>query len=284
MSARDRFAALQFPGVRVGAPPVEPGRRLPTGIDCLDELLGGGLPRGHVSEIVGGPSSGRTALLHALLASATRRGEATAVVDLPDALDPRSLANAGVDLNVADTDQRPGERVALDGTQSSDTDGTIVSYVWSNGSGAQIGTGANLQVRLPDGASTIVLTVTDDDGVSATDTLAVAVAESPRPTTLADLPNLTRNQRAIAGALDRICARLESQDEDASLSEDQENLRARCEGLRYRNTQANQVEALTELNGEDFALARTQTLLFANTQYASVMDRLMALRGGARLP
>ncbi len=33
---------------------------------------------------------------------------------------------------------------------------------------------------------------------------------------------------------------------------------------------------------DDFAVARTQTLLFANTQYASVMDRLMALRGGAR--
>ena len=48
------------------------------------------------------------------------------------------------------------------------------------------------------------------------------------------------------------------------------------------NTQANQVEALTELNGEDFALARTQTLLFANTQYVSVMDRLIALRGGAQ--
>jgi hypothetical protein len=78
--------------------PVEPVRRLPTGIDRLDELLAGGLPRGHVSEIVGAPSSGRTALLHALLASATRRGEAAAVVDLPDALDPRSLAQAGVDL------------------------------------------------------------------------------------------------------------------------------------------------------------------------------------------
>ena len=33
---------------------------------------------------------------------------------------------------------------------------------------------------------------------------------------------------------------------------------------------------------DDFAVARTQTLLFANTQYASIMDRLMALRGGAK--
>jgi hypothetical protein len=78
--------------------PAEPVRRLPSGIAPLDALLGGGLPRGHLSEIVGGPSSGRTALLHALLASATRRGEVTAVVDLGDALDPPSLARAGADL------------------------------------------------------------------------------------------------------------------------------------------------------------------------------------------
>jgi len=84
--------------VRVGALPAEPVRRLPTGIAALDELLGGGLPRGHLSEIAGGPSSGRTALLHALLASATRRGEAAAVVDLGDTLDPPSLACAGADL------------------------------------------------------------------------------------------------------------------------------------------------------------------------------------------
>jgi len=96
-TARARFGS-QFPGVRVGAPPAEPVRRLPTGIGGLDELLGGGLPRGHLSEIVGGTSSGRTALLHALLASATQRGEVAAVIDLPDALDPPSLARAGVDL------------------------------------------------------------------------------------------------------------------------------------------------------------------------------------------
>ena len=48
------------------------------------------------------------------------------------------------------------------------------------------------------------------------------------------------------------------------------------------NSTANQVDAIEELIPDDFAVARTQTLLFANTQYASIMDRLMALRGGAR--
>jgi hypothetical protein len=112
-TARDRFAALQLPGVRIGALPVEPVRRLPTGIEPLDELLGGGLPRGHLSEIVGGPSSGRTALLHALLASATQRGEVVAVIDLPDALDPRSLAQAGADLTRVLWVRPPSPQVAL---------------------------------------------------------------------------------------------------------------------------------------------------------------------------
>jgi outer membrane autotransporter protein len=42
------------------------------------------------------------------------------------------------------------------------------------------------------------------------------------------------------------------------------------------------VAALDALTPADFSLVRTQTLLFANTQYVRVMDRLMALRGGAR--
>ena len=83
------------------------------GIERLDELLGGGLPRGHLSEIVGGPSSGRTALLHALLASATRRGEVAAVVDLPDALDPPSLARAGADLERVLWVRPPSPQIAL---------------------------------------------------------------------------------------------------------------------------------------------------------------------------
>jgi len=96
---REHLASIQLPGaVWLGSAPTEPVRRLPTGIVPLDELIGGGLPRGHLSEITGAPSSGRTGLLHAVLASATRRGEVVAVVDLPGALDPATLAGAGADL------------------------------------------------------------------------------------------------------------------------------------------------------------------------------------------
>ncbi len=69
-----------------------------TGIAALDALAGG-LPRGCLTEICGPASSGRTTLLLAALAAATRRGEFCAVVDASDALDPHSAAAAGVDLN-----------------------------------------------------------------------------------------------------------------------------------------------------------------------------------------
>src|SRR6185295_11951013 len=80
--AREIFASLRLPGkVWLGSAPVEPIRRLASGIAAFDEALGGGLPRGRLSEIVGAPSSGRTALIHAFLAAATRRGEIAAVID-----------------------------------------------------------------------------------------------------------------------------------------------------------------------------------------------------------
>jgi hypothetical protein len=113
LAAQRLASSLQLSGVRLGAVPAEPVRRLPTGIGGLDDLLGGGLPRGHLSEIVGGPSSGRTALVHALLASATRRGEVAAVVDLPDAFDPPSLARAGADLERVLWVRPPSPQIAL---------------------------------------------------------------------------------------------------------------------------------------------------------------------------
>jgi recombination protein RecA len=49
-------------------------------------------PRGRIFEIIGTRSSGRTAVLHALLAASTRRGEYAALVDTKDAFDPCSAA------------------------------------------------------------------------------------------------------------------------------------------------------------------------------------------------
>ncbi len=74
------------------------GTRLPVGLPLLDERLEGGLPRGQVSEIAGPRSSGRTTLMCAALAAATRRGELAALVDPLDTFDPASAASCGVEL------------------------------------------------------------------------------------------------------------------------------------------------------------------------------------------
>jgi hypothetical protein len=68
-----------------------------SGIREIDALAGG-LPRGCLSEICGSASSGRTSVLLAALAAATRREEVCALVDTTDALDAISAAAAGVEL------------------------------------------------------------------------------------------------------------------------------------------------------------------------------------------
>ncbi|MCX6598330.1 MAG: hypothetical protein NTV70_18410 [Acidobacteria bacterium] len=63
----------------------------------LDPLLSG-LPRGAITEIVGAASSGRTAVMQSMLATATRGGEVCAVVDTHVAFDPQSARLAEADL------------------------------------------------------------------------------------------------------------------------------------------------------------------------------------------
>ena len=61
--------------------------------------MGGGFPRGQLSELVGPRSSGRTSLLLQMMAAATARGELVALVDALDMFDVESAAAAGVDLD-----------------------------------------------------------------------------------------------------------------------------------------------------------------------------------------
>lgn len=96
LRARKLDGTLTAPGS--GGGPIAPDRTAPTGVDALDASLGGGLRRGHLSEIAGAASTGRTALAVRLLAAATGRGEATALVDPSDAFDPASAAASGVAL------------------------------------------------------------------------------------------------------------------------------------------------------------------------------------------
>ncbi len=71
---------------------------LPTSLTGLDRLLGGGLPRGKLVELVGRGSCGRFAALLAALRAVTGAGEAAALVDQGAQLDPQAAAEIGIDL------------------------------------------------------------------------------------------------------------------------------------------------------------------------------------------
>lgn len=92
------FVAAEEPSGLAAAPHDE-ARVAPIGVPSLDAALGGGLRRGHLSEIIGAPSSGRTTIAVQAFASATARGEAVALVDTCDTFDPESGAAHGVVLS-----------------------------------------------------------------------------------------------------------------------------------------------------------------------------------------
>jgi hypothetical protein len=70
-----------------------------TGVPAIDAALGGGLRRGHLSEVVGARSSGRTGVVCRALGAAVSRGELVALVDTCDRFDPETSSAAGLDLS-----------------------------------------------------------------------------------------------------------------------------------------------------------------------------------------
>lgn len=70
-----------------------------TGIGGVDAILGGGIPRGTITEVSGAASTGKTSFGLSTIASVTQSGAACAWVDVSDALSPESAAAANVVLN-----------------------------------------------------------------------------------------------------------------------------------------------------------------------------------------
>lgn len=82
------------------------------------------------------------------------------------------IAEAGPDQNGA-----IGAPVVLDGSASTDPDGTIVSYAWDLGEpGATANTPRAMHTYSAPGTYTVTLTVTDDAGETAQDTATVTIA------------------------------------------------------------------------------------------------------------
>ncbi|WP_343692552.1 PKD domain-containing protein [Chitinophaga sp.] len=108
-------------------------------------------------------------------AGATASDQVTITVN---AANVAPTANAGADQTIT----LPATTVTLNGTGSKDSDGTIKSYKWSQTSGPVTGTISNPAIASPvitnltaAGTYVFTLTVTDDDGATATDNVTITV-------------------------------------------------------------------------------------------------------------
>lgn len=98
-------------------------KRLPietisTGSISLDLALGGGIPRGRVSEIYGPESSGKTTLTLHVIAEAQKKGGQCAFIDAEHALDPEYAKRIGVDMNNLLVSQPDSGEQALEITET----------------------------------------------------------------------------------------------------------------------------------------------------------------------
>src|SRR5579863_7086942 len=95
LKSKDLF---EITGVFRGRELTRKERRLTCGVAPVDRLIGGGIVRGRISEIIGNSGAGKTSLAAAFAASITARGEVAAWIDVDGGFDPASIAAAGVDL------------------------------------------------------------------------------------------------------------------------------------------------------------------------------------------
>lgn len=92
------------------------------------------------------------------------------------------IANAGPDQTVSDADGGGSEIVTLDGSGSSDADGTIESYEWdTNGDGLTDLQGVTVDTMFAVGSHTVTLTVTDNDELTDTDDVIITVNQNQTP-------------------------------------------------------------------------------------------------------
>src|SRR6266516_1560313 len=87
-----KLLAERFPHMPVPAAT----RRLITGLSFLDQVIGGGLPKGAITELISGQiSAGSASLIHALLQAAHRNRYFLALIDGRDSFEPSGSGRPG---------------------------------------------------------------------------------------------------------------------------------------------------------------------------------------------
>jgi outer membrane autotransporter protein len=87
-------------------------------------------------------------------------------------------ADAGGDQRLTDSNSDNAEEVRLDGTGSSDPDGSFLSYEWFE-SDTQIATGATPNITLDVGIHNLTLRVTDSDELTDEDQVVITILPGP---------------------------------------------------------------------------------------------------------
>ncbi|WKN40461.1 cadherin-like domain-containing protein [Tunicatimonas pelagia] len=123
------------------------------------------------------------------------------------------VANAGPDQVVIDENNDGQADVVFDGSASSDSDGTIASYVWRQNE-SDVVSGVNPTLTLDTGIHVITLVVTDNDFQTATDTVVITVnAPDNLLPTLATNAGLSLAQQGTTATI--TTAELEATDEES---------------------------------------------------------------------
>lgn len=139
--------------------------RFDSTVDELDDLLGGGLRRGKLTQITGARSTGRFAVILSALAATTSRGEPVALVDAGDHLDPRNAAESGIDLERVLWVRPETMKQAVQAAEMLITTGFPL---------VALDFGSRLRGRVPDAAWTRLARAAQDTG-------AVLIVSSPWP-------------------------------------------------------------------------------------------------------
>jgi len=102
-SEKDEISGLlnkykDFGAVR-GDDPIIKIKWLDTGIDSLNIILGGGIPRNRITEIIGPYATGKTYLCQKMMAHVQKQGGKVAFIDAELKADPEWFETTGIDLS-----------------------------------------------------------------------------------------------------------------------------------------------------------------------------------------
>ena len=105
------------------------------------------------------------------------------------------VANAGPDQTRSDADGDGMETIILNGFESYDPDGEIVSFVWGEGT-MFIGNGSSVNYDFPVGTHVVTLSVEDNNGMTDTDEIVVTVNPNQAP-----IANAGPDQSSFVGTI-----------------------------------------------------------------------------------